>query len=113
MNFKIEIDEEAKKVLGMMSGEVDAFTAPSLKEQLLAFDVQEGMLVELNLAEVSYMDSTGLGVIVAFYKKVTASGAKLVLLGLSQRLQRLFDITGLSGVIHIEKKGAVSDHERI
>ncbi|MBQ0140667.1 MAG: STAS domain-containing protein [Kurthia sp.] len=113
MNFKIEIDQEANKVLGMMTGEVDAFTAPSLKEQLLGVDVQEGTLVELNLSEVSYMDSTGLGVIVAFYKNVTANKGKLVLVGLSQRLQRLFDITGLSGVIHIEKEGAVSDHERI
>lgn len=113
MNFKIEIDQEVNKVLGMMSGEVDAFTAPSLKEQLLAVDVQKGMLVELNLSQVSYMDSTGLGVIVAFYKNVTAKNGKLVLVGLSQRLQRLFDITGLSSVIHIEKEGAVSDHERI
>lgn len=113
MNFKIEINEEQNKVIGLMSGEVDAFTAPSLKEQLLAVTVEKGMKVELNLSDVSYMDSTGLGVIVAFYKNVTAKGASLVLVGLSQRLQRLFDITGLSGVIHIEKEGAANDHERI
>lgn len=113
MNFKIEFNNEENKVIGLMSGEVDAFTAPSLKEDLLAVDIKKGMLVELNLADVSYMDSTGLGVIVAFYKNVTANEAKLTLVGLSQRLQRLFDITGLSNVIHIEKEGAVSDHERI
>lgn len=113
MNFKIEINEEENKVLSMVSGEVDAFTAPNLREELLAVNIQEDMLVELNLSEVSYMDSTGLGVIVAFYKNVTANKGKLVLVGLSQRLQRLFDITGLSGVIHIEKEGAVNDHERI
>lgn len=113
MNFKIDIDQDGFKVVGVVSGEVDAFTAPSLREQLLAVKVQKGMLVELNLSDVSYMDSTGLGVIVAFYKNVTVNEAKLVLSGLSQRLQRLFDITGLSGVIHIEKEGAVGDHERI
>ncbi|GEK33209.1 STAS domain-containing protein [Kurthia sibirica] len=113
MNFKIDVNSDANKVVGTVSGEVDAFTAPSLKEQLLAVDINKGLLVELNLSEVSYMDSTGLGVIVAFYKNITANEAKLVLSGLSQRLQRLFDITGLSGVIHIEKEGAVGDHERI
>lgn len=113
MNFKIEINEEKNKVVGLMSGEVDAFTAPGLKEQLLAVEVKKDTLVQLDLAEVSYMDSTGLGVIVAFYKNISAKEANLVLVGLSQRLQRLFDITGLSGVINIEKEGAVSDHERI
>ncbi|MEG0381015.1 MAG: anti-sigma factor antagonist [Kurthia sp.] len=113
MNFKIEVNEDVNKILGTVSGEVDAFTAPSLREQLLAVEIKKDMLIELNLSDVSYMDSTGLGVIVAFYKNITANEAKLVLTGLSQRLQRLFDITGLSGVIHIEKEGAVGDHERI
>ncbi|GEK29838.1 MAG: STAS domain-containing protein [Kurthia sp.] len=113
MDCKLEINEKENKVMGKVNGEVDAFTAPDLRDQLLEVELKKGMLVELNLEGVSYMDSTGLGVIVAFYKNITAKGAKLKLTHLSQRLQRLFDITGLSGVIHIEKEGAVGDHERI
>ncbi|MCY8471539.1 anti-sigma factor antagonist RsbV, partial [Bacillus haynesii] len=47
------------------------------------------------LKDVSYMDSTGLGVFVGIYKAVNRTGGSLVLENLSERLIRLFDITGL------------------
>jgi len=82
--------QEDNSVLGVISGEIDAYTAPKLRE--------------LDLADVGYMDSTGIGVIVAFYKSVIADGGDLTLIGLSPRLKRLFDITGLSGIIHVEEE---------
>lgn len=48
------------------------------------------------------MDSTGLGIFVAFYKKVTKENASLKLVSLSNRLVRLFEITGLSELMNIE-----------
>lgn len=48
------------------------------------------------------MDSTGLGIFVAFYKKVIRENGSLKLVNLSSRLVRLFEITGLSEIMSIE-----------
>jgi len=91
-------------VVAVINGEIDAYTAPKLREQLLAIDTKNTKKAVLDLAGVGYMDSTGIGVIVAFYKSVIADGGELKLIGLSPRLKRLFDITGLSGIIHVEEE---------
>ena len=55
------------------------------------------------------MDSTGLGVFVGLFKTIKANGGQLYLTGLSERLRRLFDITGLGDIMNInsEVKGGV------
>ena len=54
------------------------------------------MKMIIDLSEVSYMDSTGLGVFVGVFKALRANEGNLILTGMSDRLKRLFDITGLS-----------------
>lgn len=48
------------------------------------------------------MDSTGLGVFVGAFKSLRQRQNELVLFGLSDRLFRLFEITGLSDIIEIK-----------
>ena len=102
MNVNVQFREEENQIYGIIEGELDTFTAPILKEELDELSIKENMNVELDLSRVTYMDSTGLGVFVAFYKKVLKENAKLKLVRLSSRLARLFDITGLSELMDIE-----------
>lgn len=82
-------------------GEIDAFTAPKLRECLAPAEKVKGMQAELDLSEVAYMDSTGLGVFVGFYKVVKANEGHVKIIGVNQRLRRLFEITGLTEVMDI------------
>ncbi len=50
------------------------------------------------------MDSTGLGVFVGVFKTVSKEGGSLKLENLSDRLVRLFEITGLKDIIDISAK---------
>ncbi|MEO4054907.1 STAS domain-containing protein [Solibacillus sp. CAU 1738] len=102
MNVNVQFREDGNVTRGLIEGEIDTYTAPILRAELDAIRVANGMLIELNLSKISYMDSTGLGIIVAFYKKVTKENAQLKLVGLTNRLGRLFDITGLSDLMDIE-----------
>lgn len=102
MNVNVQFREDGHIVRGLIEGEIDTYTAPVLRGELNAISVEEGMLIELNLSKISYMDSTGLGIFVAFYKKVMKENAQLKLIGLTNRLIRLFDITGLSDLMDIE-----------
>ncbi|ANU08863.1 anti-sigma-B factor antagonist [Planococcus antarcticus DSM 14505] len=102
MNIQVDLTESNNVLKGFVHGEIDAHTAPVLREKLEAYQNHQGLKAELDLSDVDYMDSTGLGVFVAFYKSVNANGGHVKLKGLSARLKRLFDITGLGDIMDIE-----------
>ena len=62
------------------------------------------MFNEFDLTDVEYMDSTGLGVIVGLFKAIRANARQIDLIGLSERLKRLFDITGLADIMKINNE---------
>lgn len=107
MNVSVQFREEGKVMRGFVEGEIDTFTAPILREELESIRLVEGQTIEVNLSKVTYMDSTGLGIFVAFYKKATREKAVLKLVGLTNRLIRLFEITGLMELMIIEADAKV------
>jgi anti-sigma B factor antagonist len=55
----------------------------------------------LNLADVNYIDSSGIGELVSTYTTVTNSGGQLKLLNLTKKIQELLAITKLLTVFHV------------
>jgi len=102
MNVNVQFKEERHILWGIIAGEIDTYTAVHLREELDSVSITKGLQIVLDLSEVAYMDSTGLGVFVAFYKRTVKEQAHVKLVGLSSRLFRLFEITGLSELIDIE-----------
>lgn len=101
MNLQVQLLEQNHIQRFKIVGEIDAFTAPTLRERLHQADVVEGMQVEIDLSEVNYMDSTGLGVFVGFYKMINTHNGHLRITGTSARIRRLFEITGLADIMDI------------
>lgn len=102
MNINVKFQKDGQFIEGFIEGEIDTYTAPMLREEFEALSIQEGTVVKLNLSKVSYLDSTGLGIFVAFYKRILKENAHLKFVGLTPRLVRLFEITGLSELMDIE-----------
>ena len=87
------IDLSGRITLGEASGRLrDAI------KDLVANDSKD---ILLNLAEVSYMDSSGLGELVGAFATVSNRGGKLKLLGLQPRVFELMHITKLYSVFEI------------
>lgn len=104
MNLTITEKRDAKERTTIcVAGEVDVFTAPELRKKLLPI-CQAGETVVVDLSDVDYIDSTGLGVFIGAYKIQRTTKGKLILTGVNQRLLRLFNITGLHEIIEIEEK---------
>ncbi|GER68489.1 anti-sigma-B factor antagonist [Weizmannia acidilactici] len=101
MDFAVNVREKQNALNVAISGEIDAFTAPKLREVFKPYEGKKGLQVLIDLTHVSYMDSTGLGVLVGLFKSLRANDGALTLTGLSDRLKRLFDITGLSDIMKI------------
>jgi len=104
MNLSIDVHQKEEEVAVVLAGEIDAFTAPNLREELLPLAEEQGKIMMINLKDVSYLDSTGLGVFVGLFKKLKENGGELRLVELSDRVRRLFEITGLGNVMNISAK---------
>ncbi|MCM3666763.1 anti-sigma factor antagonist [Mesobacillus subterraneus] len=104
MNISIDVKETESVLAVKVNGEIDAYTAPQLREKLFPLSEKEGVKMVVDLSEVNYMDSTGLGVFVGVFKNVRAHNGEFKIVGLSERLQRLFEITGLADIIDINSQ---------
>lgn len=103
MNLEINhIKKEGKQFI-FLNGEIDVYTSVKLKEILIPLtDIAENEVI-VDLAQVSYIDSTGLGIFIGALKSTHKNNSSLKLIGLVERVRRLFRITGLDEVIDIEE----------
>lgn len=104
MNLEIKVENHTEKTSVILAGEIDAFTAPKLKETLLPVTKEEGHIVEVDMENVNYMDSTGLGIFVSALKSTKENNSDMKLVQLQDRVYRLFEITGLTDIITIDNK---------
>jgi anti-sigma B factor antagonist len=84
-----------------LEGEVDVYTAPLLRQQIM--DQVDGGVKNLivNLTKVEYLDSTGLGILIGGVKRLKEQGGSLKLVGPSARITRIFEITGLNKIFDV------------
>jgi anti-sigma B factor antagonist len=101
MNLKLDKHHNKENIYVHITGEIDAYTAPKLREELFPLADEQNQSLIISLKDVSYIDSTGLGVFVGVFKQITKNNGELKLVDLSERLERLFQITGLSNIITI------------
>jgi len=89
-------------LLLQINGEIDMATGPELRQRIVQY-VQEGHVnIIVDLAEVDFIDSTGLGVLIGGLKRTRSNGGDLQCIGLSEPLKEMFKLTGLDAVL-IEK----------
>ncbi len=87
-------DADENKLVADLSGDMNSYAAPELKEKLAAIDQHRADVV-INCAELSYIDSTGLGVLVAVLKKAKDYDKSISIINLKPYIRKLFTITGL------------------
>ena len=84
-----------------VQGEIDIYTAPRLRELLIDLVSQGEYRLVVNLDQVGFLDSTGLGVLVGGLRRVRVHDGSLDLVCTQQRILKIFRITGLTEVFGI------------
>ncbi len=99
--MEITIREESGISVLHLKGRLDLASGSGLKEQVKQLLDMEKTLVHLNLSEVDFINSSGLGVLVSIMKEVRMRKGRLTLSELVSYVQEIFEITQLSHIFEI------------
>ena len=102
MNFDITTEQLSDHAYAIsLTGEVDLYTAPEFKQQLLEVIAQGGTHVIVDFTNTTFIDSTTLGVLVGGVKRLRDKDGQLSLVCSDRNITKIFEITGLDRVFSI------------
>ena len=102
MNFDIKTEQLSSEAYVIsLTGEVDLYTAPEFKQQLIEVIEQGGKEVVVDFSNTTFIDSTTLGVLVGGVKRLRANEGRLSLVCSDRNITKIFEITGLDKVFEI------------
>jgi anti-sigma B factor antagonist len=84
-----------------LDGEIDLHVSPNVAESLRAIIRKRPKRLVVDLARVSYIDSSGLAVLIEAMQNVEAYGGKFALAGLGEDVRTIFEIAKLDQVFRI------------
>jgi anti-sigma B factor antagonist len=92
---------EGDRSVVVVGGEIDVYTAPKLREHIIDLVSNGSHHLIIDMENVDFLDSTGLGVLVGGLKRVRAHEGSLDLVCTQDRILKIFRITGLTKVFAI------------
>jgi anti-sigma B factor antagonist len=96
------VDRAEGRAATRLSGDLDIVTSDDVKRDLAHLVDAGHVALALDLADVGFVDSSGLGVLVAIHRHAESNGGSLVLRAVPPQVQRLFDITRLADLLTVD-----------
>lgn len=101
--MQIKTDVNNSKLLISLSGRLDTITSPQLEEEINSISLDKIEIFTLDVKELEYISSAGLRLVLKVHKKMTAQGGQLKLINVNDMIMDIFDMTGMSDFLDIEK----------
>lgn len=101
--MQIKSNVNNKTLMILLEGRLDTVTSPQLEEEINQYSFDEINNVLLDLKELEYISSAGLRVLLKLYKKMLAQGGEVRLINVNNVVMDIFDMTGMSNFLNIEK----------
>jgi len=99
LNLRMEVQTQVLEgdagVLISAAGEFDVHTAERVRDALRQAEASEPGVITIDLSQVAFMDSTGLGVLIGALNRAQERGGRIVLAGPTTRVLRLLALTGM------------------
>ena len=98
MSVRITHDsEDSTRIVAAIEGEIDHHSAKALREEIDRYiERAKPSALTLDLNGVSFMDSSGVGLIMGRYKLMSELGGTLYITGASHSIARMIKLAGLS-----------------
>ena len=85
-----------------LQGELDVSTADKLKEHLHNLADEKILYMKINLENLDYIDSTGLGAMIGVLKKLKTDNKEIYIINPKSNVKKIFTITGLDKIFKVE-----------
>ena len=108
MDLSLSTRAERGRTVVEVTGEIDVYTAPKLREQLSELVDSGRHDIVVDMQGVEFLDSTGLGVLVGGLKRVKQHDGSMNLVCTQERILKIFRITGLTKVFPIHDSVAAA-----
>lgn len=108
VDLRLSTRSQGGRTVVEVGGEIDVYTAPRLREQLTELVDSGRYDIVVDMSDVEFLDSTGLGVLVGGLKRVRTHEGSLHLVCTQERLLKIFRITGLTRVFPIHDSVAAA-----
>jgi anti-sigma B factor antagonist len=99
MDLQIDVGSGGPRRTVKLKGECDIGSAPALREALRSLTPPAVTDLVVDVSELDFIDSTGLGVIVGALRRIREGGGELTLSGARGAVQRVLEVTRLDQAI--------------
>ncbi len=104
MPLEIYINNKEKEALEIvLTGELDIDSSAEFQDELTKLFTQNQGNIYVNVENLSYIDSTGLGILIGAMKKVKEKENEIILVRPQNSMIKLLNITGLDKIFKIQK----------
>lgn len=109
VSISVTTSEAGEVHIVHVAGEIDVTSAAVLRDALEALIADGRRRLTLDLSDVTFLDSTGLGIVVGRLKRLARHGGTMTVAASHERVLRVFSITGLDQLLEIHEglEGAV------
>ena len=105
--MSVEISVKGEVTTAYISGELDHHSASAVRAAIdNAAEINMPSLLIIDFTRVSFMDSSGIGLIMGRYRNLARRGAKLHITGVSQYLYKVMRLSGIEKLATIDEPKA-------
>jgi len=96
-----EVRRDNSTTVVVLTGDIDLHHTPEVHQTLIDVCMEKPDRLVINLSQVDYMDSSGVGTLVEVFRRVNAYKGKLHLCSMNERVRSIFEITKLDQIFKI------------
>jgi stage II sporulation protein AA (anti-sigma F factor antagonist) len=102
--MQVQMIRRKKNLIVRLKGELDHHTAITFRQAVeteLQKDIIQNLI--LNMENLTFMDSSGIGAILGRYKQVKAKGGQIIICGLGKHNKKILELGGLLKIIPVSR----------
>lgn len=105
--MSVTIKQKKNVMIAQIKGEIDHHTVPAIRDMIDDSFVCAENVTELvmDFSDVTFMDSSGIGLVMGRYKLAAANGKKISVINLSERDYKIMKMSGIEKLAEVSKRG--------
>ena len=94
--------EDKNLVIELMVPELDHHITNEVRDKIdFILDSKSVKNIVFDFKNIRFMDSSGIGVIIGRYKKISSEGGKVSVVNVNDRVKKIFNLSGMNKIINI------------